>query len=89
MLSGSGCVKETRACVTTRVAPMKSAPALKIELTDCSKPNSRNAMITDSSVRIVRVRLRNRLATTNPVLVMSAYRPQASGRGLLEELALL
>ena len=37
-------------------------------------------MITDSSVRMVRVRLRNRLAMTNPVLVMAVSRwpPQAA-----------
>jgi hypothetical protein len=65
-----GWVKDTRACVTRRVAPMKSAPASKMWFTDCNRPNSRKAMITDSRVRIVRVFLRKRLAKTNPVLVM-------------------
>ncbi len=75
MLIGNGWVKDTRACTIRRVAPTKSAPALKIVFTDCSSPNSRNAMITDSSVRIVRVRLRNRLAMTKPLLVMAVPRP--------------
>src|SRR2546421_988379 len=68
----------------SRVAPMKSAPALKMELSDCSSPKSRNAMITDRMVRMVRVFLRNRFATTKPVLVM-----RTSGRQLLEQLPLL
>ena len=46
-------------------------------------------MITDSSVRMVRVRLRNRLAMTKPLWVM-AVRPAACPQGrLLEQLALL
>src|SRR5437763_7162323 len=85
MLSGRGLVKDTRACTIRRVAPTKSAPALKMVFTDCSRPNSRNAMITDSKVRMVRVRLRNRLAMTKPLLVMASA---ASGR-LLQQLALL
>ena len=72
MLSGNGLVKDTRACTIRRVAPTKSAPALKMVFTDCSRPNSRNAMITDSRVRMVRVRLRNRLAMTKPLLVMAS-----------------
>src|SRR5215469_8481616 len=90
MLSGSGWVNDTRACTNSRVAPTKSAPALKMVLTDCSRPKSRNAMITDSSVRIVRVRLRNRLATTKPALVMASPRDDRSGGlRLLEQLPLL
>src|SRR5215472_3352375 len=85
MLSGSGVVNDTRAWTNRRVAPTKSAPELKMVLTDCSRPNSRNAMITDSSVRMVRTRLRNRFATTKPVRVMAGPR---SSR-LLEQLALL
>src|SRR4029077_1504300 len=88
MLSGRGWVKETRAWVMSRVAPTKFAPALKIELIDCSRPNSRNAMTTDSSVRMVRVRLRNRFAMTKPLLVISASRCAPLGR-LLEQLPLL
>src|SRR5207248_612212 len=53
---------------------------------------SRNAMITDRMVRIVRVFLRNRLAMTNPVLVMTVplaiARGAPSGGGLLEQLPL-
>src|SRR5215469_2983605 len=90
MLSGSGWVNDTRACTNSRVAPTKSAPALKMVLTDCSRPKSRNAMITDSRVRIVRVRLRNRLAMTKPLLVMASPRDDRSGGlRLLEQLALL
>src|ERR1700757_276516 len=85
-LVGSGEVKETRACTMRRVAPTKSAPELKTVLTDCNSPNSRNAMMTDSSVRMVRVRLRNRLAMTKPLLLMR--RPLPSG-SLLEQLTLL
>src|SRR5438552_13601900 len=85
MLKGSAWVNETRAWVIRRVAPTKSAPALKIELRDCSSPNNRNAMITDRMVRMVRVFLRNRLATTKPVRVMTAL----SGGGLLQQLAFL
>src|SRR5215469_3707454 len=70
MLIGSGEVNDTRACTNSRVAPTKSAPALKMVFTDCNRPNSRNAMITDNKVSIVRVRLRNRLAMTKPALVM-------------------
>src|ERR1700732_917349 len=84
MLSGSSVANDTLAWVITRVAPMKSAPAFKRELSDCSSPKSRNAMITDRTVRMVRVFLRNRFATTKPVLVMA----RTSGRYLLEELAL-
>src|SRR5207237_9373424 len=87
MLTGSGEVNDTRACSMRRVAPTKSAPALKMWITDCSRPNSRNAMITDSRVRMVRVRLRNRLAMTKPLRVMASARA-ASGR-LLQQLALL
>src|SRR2546430_8925374 len=87
MLSGRGLVNDTRACTIRRVAPTKSAPALKMVFTDCSRPNSRNAMITDSKVRMVRVRLRNRLAMTKPLRVMASARA-ASGR-LLQQLALL
>src|SRR2546421_10635881 len=87
MLSGRGLVNDTRACTIRRVAPTKSAPALKMVFTDCSRPNSRNAMITDSRVRMVRVRLRNRLAMTKPLRVMASPRA-ASGR-LLQQLALL
>src|SRR6266705_813531 len=88
MLIGSGEVKDTRAWTMRRVAPTKSAPALKMVFTDCSSPNSRNAVITDSSVRIVRVLLRNRLAMTKPLLVMaSPWCAVASGRArLLEQL---
>ncbi len=88
MLIGNGWVNDTRAWVMRRVAPTKSAPALKMEFTDCSSPNSRNAMMTDSRVRMVRVRLRNRLAMTKPRLVMASPRSALSGR-LLEQLALL
>src|SRR5712671_2973063 len=87
MLNGSGLVNDTRACTIRRVAPTKSAPALKMVFTDCSRPNSRNAMITDSRVRMVRVRLRNRLAMTKPLLVMASP-PRLLSR-LLEQLALL
>src|SRR4029077_2920733 len=87
MLRGSGLVNDTRACTIRRVAPTKSAPALKMVFTDCSKPNSRNAMITDSRVRMVRVRLRNRLAMNKTLLVMASP-PRPLGR-LLEQLALL
>src|SRR5437773_3960328 len=87
MLTGSGEVNDTRACTIRRVAPTKSAPALKMWFTDCSRPNSRNAMITDSKVRMVRVRRRNRLAMTKPLRVMASPRA-ASGR-LLQQLALL
>src|ERR1700731_1338795 len=85
MLSGSAVVNDTLAWVTRRVAPMKSAPELKMELSDCSKPKSRNAMITDRMVRLVRVYFGNRFATNNPVLVIVE---DLSGRDLLEELAL-
>src|SRR5215472_16993210 len=88
MLSGSGVVNDTRAWTNRRVAPTKSAPELKMVLTDCSRPNSRNAMITDSSVRIVRTRLRKRLAMTKPVRVIAGSSLWASGR-LFEQLALL
>jgi len=44
-------------------------------------------MITDSKVRMVRVRLRNRLAMTKPLLVMASP-PRPLSR-LLEQLALL
>src|ERR1700730_12938604 len=44
MLRGNACVKETRAWVISRVAPIKSAPELKIELSDCNNPNNKNAM---------------------------------------------
>ena len=44
-------------------------------------------MITDNSVRIVRVRLRNRFAMTKPLLVMG-HLPLKSGR-LLKQLPLL
>src|SRR5437763_16784106 len=87
MLRGSGLVNDTRACTIRRVAPTKSAPALKMVFTDCSRPNSRNAMITDSKVRMVRVRLRNRLAMTKPLRVMAS--PARPLSRLLEELALL
>src|SRR5215472_5576012 len=87
MLRGSAVVNDTRAWTNSRVAPTKSAPELKMVLTDCSSPNSRNAMITDNRVRIVRVRLRNRLAITKPLRVMASLRRGASGR-LLEQLAL-
>src|SRR5258708_34712119 len=87
MLIGNGLVNDTRACTIRRVAPTKSAPALKMVFTDCSRPNSRNAMITDSRVRMVRVRLRNRLAMTKPLLVMASP-PRLLSR-LLEQLALL
>src|SRR5256885_5842353 len=87
MLRGSGLVNDTRACTIRRVAPTKSAPALKMVFTDCSRPNSRNAMITDSKVRMVRVRLRNRLAMTKPPRVMAS--PARLLSRLLEELALL
>src|SRR6516225_6430228 len=89
MLIGNGEVKDTRAWVNSRVAPTKSAPALKMVLTDCSRPNSRNAMITDSRVRMVRVRLRNRLAITKPLLVMASPRQSSGGLRLLEQLPLL
>src|SRR5580658_10500789 len=70
----------------TRVAPTKSAPELKSELTDCSSPNSTNAMMTDSSVSTVRVRFLKRFAITKLVRVM--VRPFFSGC-LLEQLPLL
>src|SRR5690606_13748450 len=63
--------KDTRDWVTSRVAPTKSAPALNTRLSDCSSPNSTKAITTDSSVSDVRVFLWNRLARTNPVLVMA------------------
>src|SRR5262245_17350989 len=81
--SGSDCVNDTRACVTSRVAPTKSAPAENSTLTACRRPNSRKAITIDSSVSTVRVFLRPRFAITNPVRVIAA-----SGR-LLEKLALL
>src|SRR5436309_3436706 len=91
MLTGKGWVNDTRACVIRRVAPRKFAPALKIEFSDCNNPNNRNAMITDRTVRMVRVFLRNRLATTKPVLVMfvCSGRVRRLRRTLLEQLALL
>src|SRR5271170_6734177 len=87
MLTGKAWVKDTRACVIRRVAPTKSAPALNMEFTDCNRPNSTNAMITDSNVRMVRVRLRNRFAMTKPLLVMDCPARASSG-GLLEQLPL-
>src|SRR5688500_18593201 len=82
---GSDCVNDTRACVTSRVAPTKSAPAENNTFTACSSPNSRNAVTIESSVRTVRVLFRQRLATTKPVRVMA----RSGGGRLLEELALL
>src|SRR5688500_7073795 len=82
---GSDCVNDTRACVTSRVAPTKSAPAENSTFTACSKPNNRNAVTIESRVRTVRVFFRQRLAMTNPVRVTAG---SGSGR-LLEELALL
>src|SRR5262245_41858800 len=81
--SGNDCVNDTRACVTSRVAPTKAAPAENSTLTAWSRPKSRKAITIDSSVSTVRVFLRPRFASTNPVRVIAA-----SGR-LLEELALL
>src|SRR5262245_18722988 len=80
---GSDCVNETRAWVTRRVAPTKSAPAENSRLTGWSRPKSRKDITIDSSVSTVRVFLRPRFASTNPVRVIAV-----SG-GLLEELALL
>ena len=82
---GSDVVNDTRACVTSRVAPTNSAPAENSTLTACSRPNSRKAMTIDRSVNTVRVFLRPRFAITNPVRVMAR-----SGRGgLFEQLSLL
>src|ERR1700753_4033125 len=86
MLMGGACVNAPRAWVISRVAPTKSAPASKSVLSDCNSPNNRNAMITDRMVSMVRVFLRNRLAMTNPVRVMSVA---PSGRGLFQQLPLL
>src|SRR5262245_37925733 len=83
---GKEVVNDTRACVMSRVAPTKSAPAEKSTLTDCSSPKSRNAVTIDRSVRTVRVFLRQRLAITKLVRVMAG---SGGRRGLLEELALL
>src|SRR6185295_871591 len=83
---GSDCVKDTRAWVTSRVAPTKSAPAEKSTLTACSRPKSRNAVTIESSVRTRRVFLRPRFASTNPVRVMV---DSGRCRRLLEQLAFL
>src|SRR5688572_30577063 len=82
---GSDGGNATRACVTGRVAPTKSAPAENSTFTACSRPNSRNAVTIDSSVRTVRDFFRHRLAMTNPVRVMAA----SGGGRLFEQLALL
>src|SRR5690606_12627148 len=86
MRIGSDWVNDTRDCVTRRVAPTKSAPALNTRLSDCSSPNSTKAITTDSRVSQVRVFLWNRFAITKPVLVMAV---SSVGRGVFRQQALV
>src|SRR5690349_16141345 len=58
-LYGSICVIDSRDATTRRSAPAMLPPLLKATRTESSRPNSRNAAITDSKVREVRVLLRN------------------------------
>jgi len=67
-----GLVNETRACEIRIGADRLMVLPEKIAFAACSRPSSRNAVTSDSSVRIVRMRLRHSIAHTSGKVFMSS-----------------
>src|SRR6478672_5118423 len=91
-LCGSICVSDRREEVTMRLAPDTSPPELKATRTESSMPNRKKAVITENSVRNVRVLLRNSAAQIRWKYFIASSRA-ASGvvgvHGLLDQVALV
>src|SRR3990167_9235656 len=81
-LYGSICVIDRREATTRRSAPATLPPELNATRTESSRPNSRNAATTDSSVSSVRVLLRNSADQINEKYFMSASGSVRGGRGV-------
>src|SRR5207342_3261528 len=89
---GSICVSDRRDEAIMRLAPVTLPPELKATRTESSMPNRKKAVITENSVRNVRVLLRNSAAQIRWKYFIASSRA-GSGvvgvHGLLDQVALV